>query len=132
MIDLDKFKEEIVEDTKIDEMNLMEKQMMLPAIKHKWAARLIEKKRQLNSLNKKKDGLKERVLDSLKEKGMPPGIPKTALDKKIESSETILKIQEEIEDVKLHIEYLEKIETICRSMTYDLKNIIELTKLETT
>ena len=59
-------------------------------------------------------------------------MPKSALDKKIDGSEEILKIVEEIEDTEIMIEYFEKIETIFRSMTYDMKNIIEINKLETT
>jgi hypothetical protein len=129
---LEIFEKELKEDTKIDELNLLEKQMMLPSLKHKWVARLIDQKRKLNSLERKKKVLREDVLKTLNEKGIPPGIPKASLDKKIESSDVILKIQEEIEDVEIVIQYLEKVEQIFRSMTYDLKNIVELTKLETT
>ena len=50
----EEFNKELQEDTKIDQINLLDKQMMLPAIRHKWVARLIEYKRKLNSLNRKK------------------------------------------------------------------------------
>ena len=129
---LEIFEKELKNDTKIDELNLLEKQMMLPSIKHKWVARLIEQKRKLNSLNRKKKTLREEVLKTLNEKGIPTGIPKANIDKKIDSSDVVLKIQEEIEEVEITIEYLEKVEQIFRSMTYDLKNIVELTKLEIT
>jgi hypothetical protein len=132
MIMLEEFQSELQEDTKIDEINLLEKQMMLPAIKHKWVARLILYKRNLNSLNRKKKELRESVLKTLEQTGMPPGLPKSSIDKKIESSAPIIKLQEEIEDVEITIEYLEKVETILRSMTYDMKNIVDITKMETT
>jgi len=128
----EEFNKELQEDTKIDQINLLDKQMMLPAIRHKWVARLIEYKRKLNSLNRKKKTLKDSVLDSLRKKGIPTGIPKASLDSKINSSDVVLKIQEDIEEVEIIIEYLEKVELIFRSMTYDLKNIVEITKLETT
>jgi len=129
---LEKFQSELEDDTKIDEINLLEKQMMLPAIKHKWVARLITSKRELNKLNKQKKELKESVLQNLQEKGIPPGMPKSILDKKIETSSPIVKIQEEIEDIEIIILYLEKVETIFKTMTYDMKNIVDITKMETT
>jgi len=132
MVYLEEFKKELQEDTKIDQINLLEKQMMLPAIKHKWVARLIDQKRKLNSLERKKKAIRAGVLETLEKKGLPTGLPKSALDKKIDGSEEILKIVEEIEDTEVMIEYFEKIETIFRSMTYDMKNIIEINKLETT
>jgi hypothetical protein len=58
---LNKFKEEIVNDVKVDELNLLDKQMMLPSLKHKWVARLIDAKRELNALNRKKKQLRESV-----------------------------------------------------------------------
>jgi hypothetical protein len=63
---------------------------------------------------------------------MPPGIPKSKIERKIEASTEIIKIDEEIQDSEIIIEYLEKVETIFRSMTYDLKNIVDITRMETT
>ena len=50
MFDFEKYSEELKEDTKVDELNLLQKQLMLPGIKHKWVARLINQKRFLNEL----------------------------------------------------------------------------------
>jgi hypothetical protein len=132
MLDFDKLSQELKEDTQIDELNLSQKQLTLPAIKHKWVFRLIEQKRYLNSLERKKKMAKIAVLSSLEEQGLPPGIPKASLERKIDNSDTLQKINEDIEETKLLIEYLEKVETVFRSMTYDIKNIIEINKLETT
>jgi hypothetical protein len=128
----DKFQEEIKNDTQIDQMNLMDRQLMLPAIKHKWVARLIDQKRKRNLLERKKQELKEDVLKKLESGGIPTGVPKASIKQKVEASDTIKKINEELEDVAIIIEYLEKVEGIFRSMTYDIKNITEITKLETT
>jgi hypothetical protein len=128
----DKFQKEIMEDTKIDQINLLDKQMMLPAIKHKWVSRLFEQKRLRNSLERKKKELKEQVLNKLTSDGIPTGIPKASIQAKVEASDTIKKINEELEDINVIIEYLEKVEGIFRSMTYDIKNITEITRLETT
>jgi len=132
MFDFEKSDEELKKDTQIDELNLLQKQLMLPGIKHKWVSRLINQKRYLNSLLRKKKGTRVAVLSVLEREGMPPGLPKSALDKKIDSSEAISKIDQEIEETEVAIEYLEKVEQILRTMTYDIKNIIDINKLETT
>jgi hypothetical protein len=128
---LNKYKEEIKEDTKIDQLNILDKQMMLPSLKHKWVSRLIDSKKQLNSLNKKKKTLKGKVLQTI-EGNIPKNIPKAALDLKIESSEHIQNINEEIENCEILIEYLEKVEKIFASMSFDLKTATDLIKMETT
>lgn len=127
---LDKFKEEIVNDVKVDELNLLDKQMMLPSLKHKWVARLIDNKRELNALNRKKKILRESVLEEFKKNGIPPGIPKATIDKKIDCSDAMLKLQEDIEEKEIIVEYLEKVETIFKNMSFDLKNIVEINKME--
>lgn len=129
---LEEFKKELQEDTQIDELNLLQKQLMLPAIKHKWVARLIDEKRKLNRLKNNKKIIREGVLSSMEQNGIPPGIPKTKIDRKIETSQSIMKIDEDIQESEIIIEYLEKVETIFRSMTYDLKNIVDITRMETT
>jgi len=127
----EKYNEEIKEDVKLDQLNLLDKQLMLPALRHKWVSRLMIQKRNRNELEKKKKELKYEVLKTLS-KEIPTGIPKTALEAKVESTDTIQKINEDIQECNLLIDYLDKVENIFRSMTYDLKNVIDITKLETT
>jgi hypothetical protein len=129
---LQNFTKELQQDTHIDEINLTQKQLSLPAIKHKWVARLIDQKRKLNALKRKKKTVRAAVIASLEKDGLPPGLPKSALDKKIDNSDAIQKIDEEMEDIEVVIEYLEKTENIFRTMTYDIKNIIDINRLETT
>jgi hypothetical protein len=127
-----KYKEEIAEDTKFDQINILEKQLMLPALKHKWVSRLIDHKRQKNHLESKRKDLKEQVLKSLEKNGIPSGIPKASLNLKVESSEPIRKIDEDIEELKLIVEYLEKVEKIMSSITFDLGNATKIMVMETT
>jgi hypothetical protein len=126
----EEYENEITLDTKIDELNLLEKQLQLPTVKHKWIARLISHKRKLNILNKRRKEIKESVLSKLQD--IPKGIPRKSLDLKIDSTEQIISIDEEIEETNIMIEYLEKVEQIFKTMSYDLKNIIDINKLETT
>lgn len=129
---LEKFKEEIQNDVKVDELNLLEKQMQLPAIKHKWVARLIDFKRKINALERKKKSLREEIYENYKAKGIPPNIPKGVIEKKIDTCDSMLKLQEELDENKIMVEYLEKVEVIFKNMSFDMKNIVDITKMETT
>lgn len=128
---LESYKKEVYIDIKMDQINILDKQLELPTLKHKWVSRLVDAKKRLNALNKKKKEIKKGVLATL-EKDIPKSLPKSALEIKIDSSESIQKINDEIEDAELLIEYLEKVEKIFSSMSFDSKNIIDLIKMETT
>ena len=63
---------------------------------------------------------------------IPKNLPKAALDIKIEGSEKVKDINEEIEKYELLIDYLERVEKIFSSMSFDIKTATELIKMETT
>jgi hypothetical protein len=128
---LEEYKKEITEDTKIDQINILDKQLMLPSIKHKWVARLIDSKKNLNKLNKKKKDIKKLVVEQIQD-NIPKNLPKAALDLKIEGSEKVKEINDEIEKYELLIDYLEKVEKIFSSMSFDFKTATDLIKMETT
>jgi hypothetical protein len=124
---------ELKEDVHYDQLNILEKQLMLPAIKHKWVSRLINQKRQKLTLEKKKKELKESVLNKMMADGsIPTGVPKASIQAKLEASDTVRKIDDELKELDLVIEYLEKVEKILSSITYDIGNATKLMVLETT
>ena len=51
---LDDYLEEMQADLEVDEINMKEVQMKLPAIKHKWIGRLMRHKSTIYALNRKK------------------------------------------------------------------------------
>jgi septation ring formation regulator EzrA len=104
---------------------------MLPSLKHKWVSRLIDSKKNLNRLSKKKKDIKKIVLEQIQD-NIPKSIPKAALDLKIEGSEKVKDINEDIEKYELLVDYLERVEKIFSSMSFDLKTATELIKMETT
>lgn len=128
---LDEYKKEIIEDAKIDQINILDKQLMLPSIKHKWVARLIDCKKNLNRLSKKKKDIKKMVMEQFQD-SIPKSLPKAALDIKIEGSEKVKEINDDMEKFELLVEYLEKVEKIFSSMSFDLKTATDLIKMETT
>lgn len=127
----EKYKEEIDQDAKIDELNIKETQLNLPSIRHKWVARLMKQKYELSRLKKlKKEGL-NRLVEKVREEE-PVNLSDNALKKVAEKHDIMIKIDEEIENCEILIEYLEKVEYSFRGTTYDIKNLIEIIKLETT
>ena len=121
------YQKEIVEDIKVDELSLKDKAMLVPTIKHKWVGRLMTHKVQLRKLN----DLKKKTLKKISSESPIP-LSKTTLEQAAENNENIVKIQESIDRLEVIIEYLEKVEKLTSSLTWDCKNLIDLQKLETT
>ena len=126
---LRKYINEIGQDLVLDDFNLKEAQMRLPARKHFWVARLMEAKIKRNSLfrNKKKlkkEVVKKVILDS------PVRISQSAAESAAERHESISKLNESISEQDYIIEYLEKVEKIMGHMHWEIKNIIDINKME--
>lgn len=133
MQDINKYFEEIKEDLKLDQINILEKQLSLPAIKHKWVSFLIKSKIQRNELEKKKKEIKEIVLKKYtQDNNIPTGVPKASIKAKIEGSDSIKKIDDDLKDLDVIIDYLEKVEKIFTTFSYDISNATKLMILETT
>lgn len=121
------YKEAIEKDLKIDQFNIHNKINEIPSLKHYWVAKLIESKIELKQLQRKKSDLIKKVQSST-----DVGIKISAQSAKemLSKSPVIAEINDEIEELELIIEYLEKAEKIFSSTTFDLKNAIELMKME--
>lgn len=124
-----KYVEEIKEDTKLDDFNIKQVQLILPTKKHYWATKLIIHKKELNDLIKKRETLINSTADKLIESSNVVISRATALNK-VKQSDAIKKIDDNIQELNYIIELLEKAEQIFKSMSFDIKNIIEINKLE--
>lgn len=122
--------DEMEQDVQVDELCLKEVQMKLPAIKHKWVGRLIRHKSTIKSLWAKKVHLKNDIRQKMKQESKY-GVSDAGLDKMIESQQPIIDIMQEIQKNELIVEFLEKSEKVLSSMSFDLKNMVEIIKLET-
>lgn len=131
MVDIEAYIKELVQDTEVSAFNIKEVQLKLPAIKHKWAGRQIRAKQELFKLQKKRDKVKKELIKGIIDKA-PVNISIAMANQSAETSDTILKMDEEIEDLKLAIELIEKAEKTLSSMTYDISNIVKLMQLEQT
>jgi hypothetical protein len=125
-----KYQDELKKDVNVDELNMKESALTIATIKHKWAGRLMRHKVDLNRTEKAREKAVSAIVEQMSK---DPSIQLSgpALRKKAESHERIKEVDQAIENMKLIIEYLEKIEKIVGSMTWDIKNIIDIVKIET-
>lgn len=122
-----KYKEAIEKDLKIDQFNIHIKVNDIPSLKHYWVGKLIEAKIELKKLQQKKYELIKKVKEN-QEVALKLSV--SSMKELVEKSPVLTEINEQIDENELIIEYLEKVEKIFSSTTYDLKNAIELMKME--
>jgi hypothetical protein len=121
------YQAEITQDIQVDELSLKEKTMLVPTIKHKWVARMMQHKNQLRRCQAKK-----KELIKLAANASPVSLSKAAMDQLTQNNPNIIQLQDYVDKLEGIIEYLEKVEKLTSSLTYDCKNVIDLQKLETT
>jgi hypothetical protein len=126
---LKKYIEEITKDLYLDDFNIKESQMRLPAKKHFWVARLMDAKINRNSFirNKKqlkKELVKKVIIDS------PVKISQSAAESAAERHDSVSRLNDSISEQDSIIEYLEKVEKIMGQMHWEIKNIIDINKME--
>lgn len=128
---LEGYIKELENDLKIDELTLKEYQLKLPGIKHKWAGRCIRHKLELNDLRKKREKIKKAVVDQIQEQS-PVKLAVPVIERTAEKHSEIIEIDGQIKQIELIVELLEKAEKTLSSASYDIKNLIDIIKLETT
>lgn len=123
----EKIVKDIEKDLKIDRMNMDEKSLQIPSIKHYWVAELYRTKIQIQKLEKaKKERMKQVQVNQVSE----IGLSKTSMMAQVNSDELIIKINDKLEELKIIVEYLEDVKYVLGRVTDDLKNRIELEKVE--
>ena len=127
---LSKYIKEVEQDLVLNDFNIKETQLRLPAKKHFWVARLIEAKRDLQDLTEKEKKMTKILSAKIKEQSPVTLSDKTVLNI-IDDREEIATIKALKRDLTNVVEYLEKVEKIFGSMHWEIKNIVDLGKLET-
>jgi hypothetical protein len=128
---LEEYIKELEEDLKINELNLRDYQLRLPALKHKWSGRLIRAKSSLNHLKAEKERLKNSVMTEINATS-PVKLTQPVIASTAERHHSIQDITNKIKDTELIIELLEKTEKTLSSTTFDIRNLVEIMKLELT
>lgn len=123
----EKIVKEIEQDLKIDRMNMDEKTLKIPSIKHYWVAELYRTKIQIQKLEKAK---KERMKQVQANQVSEIGLSKSSIMAQVNNDELIIKINDKLEELKIIVDYLEDAKYVLGRVTDDLKNRIELEKVE--
>lgn len=130
MEQLETYIKEMGNDVELDEFNLKDVQLKLPALKHKWVGRLVRHRGDLQRYMTNKDNIIKDVAKEIIETSTYAVTLPTAM-KAAEKHSRVKDINEKIKEFKLIIEFLEKGERIFSGMSFDIKNITEIMKLET-
>ena len=130
MKQLEEYIKEMGEDVEIDEFNIKETQMKLPGLKHKWVGRLVRHKGDVSSLETRRHNVIKEISKEIIDIATYQ-VNLASAQKAAEKHERVKSIDLEIKENKLIVEFLEKSERIFSSMTFDIKNITEIMKLET-
>jgi hypothetical protein len=104
-----------------------EKSLQIPSIKHYWVAELYRTKIQIQKLEKAK---KERMKQVQANQVSEIGLSKSSIMAQVNNDELIIKINDKLEELKIIVEYLEDAKYVLGRVTDDLKNRIELEKVE--
>ena len=126
---LDQYIDEIEKDLQINEFNLKDSSMKTPARKHYWVSKLIRHKKNLLILRKQRDNIKKEVTEKLIEES-PVKITLPVAEKASYKHEKMKEVSEKINEEELIIEFLEKTEKTFSAVGFDIKNIIEIMKME--
>lgn len=125
------YHKKIDEFLKFDELNLKETQMSLPLMRHYWVGRLMHHKQQILKLKKVKDKATKTLRQKLEHES-PIGLTSKTISQSIAQHEIIQKIDEEISNNELLVEYLTKVESNFRDAQHGMSNLTKIITLETT
>ena len=117
-------------DTNLNRLEVTSTQEQLVANKHKWSARLINHKINLNKLKYERSSLLEDYITDYQNKE-PVRVNKSIAERAVENKKEIKAIDVKIQNEALIINFLENIYKNISFSTNDIKNLIELMKLET-
>jgi alpha-D-ribose 1-methylphosphonate 5-triphosphate diphosphatase PhnM len=127
----ERYNEEIKKVVAVDEFNMKQVQMDLPVQRHYWVGRLMLHKQEVLKLKRLRSQAQQKIAEKTKQE-LPVGVSNRSVTLAADSHPIISKIDEQIAENELLIEYLTKVEANFRSVSYDIKNLIEIIKLETT
>ena len=126
-----KYSEEIKKYVSVDEFKMKQIQMDLTATRHYWVGRLMFHKQEILKLKRLRKEAQKKIADRLEHES-PVGLNPKTLEQAQLHHPLVGKIDGQIAEHELVVEYLGKIEANFRSISFDIKNLIEIVKLETT
>ncbi|MDB4430192.1 recombination mediator protein UvsY [bacterium] len=126
---LNKYFKEVGEDLVIDDFNIKSQSMRLPARKHYWVAQLIKTKIERNQTFEKKKNLKKNITKEVIATS-PVKLSHSAAEQAAERHESLTTLTSKIKELDLIIEYLDAVQKTMSQMGFDIKNAVEIMKME--
>ena len=126
---IEQYISEIEKALEINEFNIKESSMKTPSRKHFWVSKLIKHKKNLYKLQQEKESIKKQVMDEII-KTSAIKITAPIAEKASYKHPKMKEINQKINDESLIVEFLEKTEKTFSSISFDIKNIIEIMKME--
>lgn len=126
---IEMYQKEVINDLKINDMTLSDKSFEIPQKKHYWVTKLIIEKQELMKLERNKKQLEKEVMKMQKDE-LPVTLSKQSMRGAVYNTQTMQTITQQIDEQKLLVEYLEKVEKIFSFITNDVKNIVEVKQME--
>lgn len=135
---LEKFIEEFEEDMKVTEVNIHDKTLLKPSIAAKWARYNFEEERYKKKLLASIEDLKKKISDQLFEKKKNSIMNQTAssamlnieADKLLKKTSQYQEIKAQIDEQDELIRFIVEARQIVSQFGFDLKNSIDVLKLE--
>ena len=121
---------EIESDLKGDEFTIKEVSMKTPGRKHYWVTKLINHKKRLIDLKAERFTLKKEISKQIIQQS-PVKITMPVAEKTAYQHERMIELQSRIDEQELAVEFLEKVEKTFSALSFDIKNIVEIMKMET-
>jgi len=126
---INQYLEEANLDTDLDRLEVITTQERLVNNKHKWSARLINHKINLSNFKfKRESSLEDRITEF--QNTEPVRVSRVIAERAVRNKKEIKILDLKIKNEQLIIDYLENIYKNISFATNDIKNLVELMKLE--
>lgn len=117
-------------DLYFDHTNLGEYVYKIPSIKHKWVAKYLYQKEEILNLEKELEEIKISLINLAIDES-PVKITRMVAEATAKSNKKYLQQHYKIKNARIVLECLNEIMINCRNLQWDVKNMIEIQKLET-
>lgn len=124
---LEQYAKELEQDLELTLLNIKDRQLSHPNIRHKWLFRLIQHKKNVARIREDIEDLTNDLTDK-EFKISKISLPK--LKAKIEKDPSCIDYKRKLKNEQQIVEYLEGVQSILSSMSYDMKNVVDILKLE--
>jgi hypothetical protein len=126
-----KYKDELKSDLQISRSNIEEYSLKLPGLKHKWVSLLYNYKIKIKKLKKDLNYCINEAIDEYITNNAVSITNRKIVEKAVcENNSEIVKMINLIDDYTLIIDYLSDVHPIFDKATWNVKNVVEMIKLE--